>query len=162
ARRTGSFGALSTDQARRDSDPWAMIDVFPLATFICGPDARLLRYNKRAEELWGIAPQTGDHRFGGARRLYRADGTLIPPGERPGARGLKTGVGVRDRAPIVVRHDGSRIRVLAHIEPLFDDNGRIVGAVNCMQDITASRRVEDAWRESEQRLAATYAHAAIG
>src|SRR5262245_45766447 len=57
ARRTGSLGALSTDQARRDSDPWAMIDVFPLATFICGPDARLLRYNRRAEELWGIAPQ---------------------------------------------------------------------------------------------------------
>ena len=162
ARRTGSFGALSTDQARRDSDPWAMIDVFPLATFICGPDARLLRYNKRAEELWGIAPQTGDHRFGGARRLYRADGTLIPPSERPVAQVLKTGVGVRDLELIVERHDGSRIRVLAHIEPLFDDNGRIVGAVNCMQDITASRRVEDAWRESEQRLAATYAHAAIG
>jgi PAS domain S-box-containing protein len=31
-----------------------------------------------------------------------------------------------------------------------------------MQDITVSHRVEAAWRESEQRLAATYAHAAIG
>jgi len=162
ARRTGSLGALSTDQARRDSDPWAMIDVFPLATFICGPDARLLRYNRRAEELWGIAPQMDGHRFGGARRLCRADGTLIPPSERPVAQVLKTGVGVRDLELIVERHDGSRIRVLAHIEPLFDESGHIVGAVNCMQDITAARRVEDAWRESEQRLAATYAHAAIG
>jgi PAS domain S-box-containing protein len=161
-RRTGPFSALPTDQARRDSDPWAMIDVFPLPTFICGPDARLLRYNKRAEELWGIAPDIDNHRFGGARRLYRADGTLIPPSERPVAQVLKTGVGVRDLELIVERNDGSRIRVLAHIEPLFDEHGRIVGAVNCMQDITAARRVEDAWRESEQRLAATYAHAAIG
>jgi len=160
--RTGPFSAVPTDQARRDSDPWAMIDVFPLATFICGPDARLLRYNRRAEELWGFAPQTDGHRFGGARRLYRADGTLIPPSERPVEQVLRTGVGLRDFELIVERQDGSQIRVLAHIEPLFDENGRIVGAVNCMQDITAARRVEDAWRESEQRLAATYAHAAIG
>src|SRR5262249_8570379 len=140
ARRTGSFGALSTGQARRDSDPWAMIDVFPLATFICGPDARLLRYNKRAEELWGIAPQTSGHRFGGARRLYRADGTLIPPSERPVAQVLRTGTGVRDLELIVESHDGSRIRVLAHIEPMFDENGSIVGAVNFMPGHHPRRR----------------------
>jgi PAS domain S-box-containing protein len=52
--------------------------------------------------------------------------------------------------------------VLAYIEPLFDEQGRVAGAVNCMQDITVMRRVEEAWRESQQRLAATYAHAAIG
>jgi PAS domain S-box-containing protein len=154
---------LDLDHVRQDTDPWAMIDVFPLPSFICGPDGVLLRYNQRAEELWGIAPDvdTG-HRFGGAHRLYRADGTMIPMSERPVARVLRTGTGLRDLELIIERRDGSRVRVLASIEPLRDENGRIVGAVNCMQDITAARRVEDAWRESEQRLAATYAHAAIG
>jgi PAS domain S-box-containing protein len=162
-RRTGPIGTSPGDQARRDSDPWAMIDVFPLPTFICGPDARLLRYNKKAEELWGVAPDASEgHLFGGAHRLYRADGTLIVADERPVAQVLKTGTGIRDLELIIERRDGSRVKVLAHIEPLFDENGRIAGAVNCMQDITAARRVEDAWRESEQRLAATYAHAAIG
>jgi PAS domain S-box-containing protein len=78
------------------------------------------------------------------------------------ARVLRTGVGIRDLELMIERRDGSRARVLANIEPLFDENGRIVGAVNCMQDITVAHRVEAAWRESEQRLAATYAHAAIG
>src|SRR5205085_3768768 len=91
-----------------------------------------------------------------------ADGRLLAPDERPVAKVLQTGAGIRDLELIVERQDGSRVRVLANVEPLRDENGRSVGAVNCMQDITAARRVEDAWRESEQRLAATYAHAAIG
>jgi PAS domain S-box-containing protein len=153
----------AADQSRLDTDPWAMIDVFPLPSFICGPDGFLLRYNQRAVELWGLAPDLErGHRFGGAHRLYRSDGSLIPNEERPVAKVLRTGSGIRDLELVVERRDGSRARVLARIEPLFDEHDRVVGAVNCMQDITASRRVEEAWRESEQRLAATYAHAAIG
>ena len=162
-RRTGRIGAPEADHAKRDSDPWAMIDVFPLPAFICGPDGALLRYNKRAEEMWGLAPETGKgHRFGGAYRLYNADDTPIPTKDRPVAQVLRTGTGIRDLELVIERRDGSRVRVLASIEPLFDENGAIVGAVNCMQDITMARRVENAWRESVQRLAATYAHAAIG
>jgi PAS domain S-box-containing protein len=163
ARRTKPGGKPVVDPTRRNADPWAMIDVFPLPTFICGPDGVLLRYNQRAVELWGIAPDLDKgRRFGGAQRLCRADGSPIAIDERPVAQVLRTQTGIRDLELIVERRDGSRIRVLANIEPLRDENGRVVGAVNCMQDITVARRVEDAWRESEQRLAATYAHAAIG
>ena len=140
-----------------------MIDLFPLPAFICGRDGILLRYNRRAAEMWGVAPDlTQGHRFGGAHRLYGADGSLIPVEDRPVNRVLRTAAGIRDLELLIERRDGSRIRVIANIEPLFDEDGRVVGAVNCMQDITAARQVEDAWRESEQRLAATYAHAAIG
>jgi PAS domain S-box-containing protein len=140
-----------------------MIDVFPLPTFICGPEGILLRYNKRAEELWGVAPDLSkEHRFGGADRLFDADGRSIPTNDRPVARVLRTGSGIRDLELIIERRDGSRVMILANIEPLFDEVGNVIGAVDCMQDITVSRRVEEAWRESLQRLAATYAHAAIG
>lgn len=159
----GPVPAPFADHGKRDSDPWAMIDVFPLPAFICGVDGALVRFNKRAEELWGVAPDLSKgHRFGGAHRLYDADGKPIALGDRPVAHVLRTGTGVRDLELVLERRDGSRIRVLANIEPLFDEDGRICGAVNCMQDITMARRVEDAWRESVQRLAATYAHAAIG
>jgi len=162
-RKTGPVGSAVGDHAKRDADPWAMINLFPLPAFICGPDGALLRYNKRAEELWGVAPDTErGHLFGGAHRLYRTDGSVIPKSERPVSQVLRTGTGIRDLELIIGRRDGSRVRVLANIEPLFDEQGRLAGAVNCMQDITAARRVEDAWREGEQRLAATYAHAAIG
>ena len=140
-----------------------MIDVFPLASFICGPDGVLLRYNQRAEELWGLSPDTETgHRFGGAYRLYHADGSHNTARRAAG----HAGAAHRPRHPRHRAHHRAaqrqpRARV-ANIEPLFDENQRIVGAVNCMQDITEAHRVEAAWRESEQRLAATYAHAAIG
>src|SRR5262245_61206831 len=88
-RSTGRIGAPASDRARRDADPWAMIDVFPLPSFICGPDGALVRYNRRAEELWGVAPDKG-HRFGGARRLYTGDGDEIPMHERPVAKVLRS------------------------------------------------------------------------
>jgi PAS domain S-box-containing protein len=162
-RKPGRVDASRAEPAKRDSDPWAMIDIFPLPTFICGAEGVLVRYNKRAEELWGFAPELEtNQRFGGAHRVYDTEGRPIPVEERPVARVLRTGNGIRDLELILERRDGMRIRVLVNIQPLFDDQGAIVGAVNCMQDITLSRRVEEAWRESVQRLAATYAHAAIG
>src|SRR5262249_27885355 len=149
AHSPGRIDAPAATPAKRDADPWAMIDVYPLPSFICGPDGLLLRYNKRAVELWGVAPDlsTG-HRFGGAHRLFAAAGRIIPTQDRPVARVLRTSRGIRDLELIIERRDGSRVMVLANIEPLFDEAGAVIGAVNCMQDITIARRVEDAWRES--------------
>ena len=125
ARRTKPGRTPAADPARRDADPWAMIDVFPLPTFICGPDGALLRYNKRADELWGVAPDTGrGHRFGGAHRLYRADDSPIPIDERPVAQVLRTRR--RHSRPGDRSSSGATaagVRVLASIEPLLDENG---------------------------------------
>src|SRR3954452_17326444 len=116
-RRTGPVSTSPTDRAMGDSDPWAMLDVFPLPSFICGSGGELLRYNKRAEELWGLAPATGQgQRFGGAHRLYAANGRLLMPDERPVTKVLQTGAGIRDLELIVERQDGSRVRVLANVE----------------------------------------------
>ena len=82
---------------------------------------------------------------------------------------LETGRPVRDEEVQVERADGSRVVVLINIDPLTDDHGEMVGAVNCFQDITELKRIHAALvasqrelREQEQRLAATYEHAAIG
>ena len=141
-----------------------MIDVFPLPAFVCGPDGTLLWLQPGGPRSCGGSRPRPRRDIASAARtaLYRADGSPIPLDERPVAKVLRTGIGIRDLELIVERRDGSRVTVLANIEPLFDEHRRVVGAVNCMQDITVTRRVEEAWRESEQRLAATYAHAAIG
>ena len=82
---------------------------------------------------------------------------------------LATGTPVRDAERIVERADGSRLIVSINIDPLRDAKGELVGAVNCFLDITERKRMDDALEhsrllalEQEQRLAATYEHAAIG
>ena len=82
---------------------------------------------------------------------------------------LAGGPPVRDVERIVERPDGTRLIVSVNIDPLRNAKGDLVGAVNCFLDVTERKRMDIALersrilaREQEQRLAATYEHAAIG
>ncbi|MGH6677860.1 MAG: sensor histidine kinase, partial [Bradyrhizobium sp.] len=82
---------------------------------------------------------------------------------------LISGEPVRDVERMVERPDGFRRPLAYNIAPLFDDHRALIGAVHCMQDITERKSASDALAasrlhalEQEQRLAATYEHAAIG
>ncbi len=76
---------------------------------------------------------------------------------------------VRDVERLVERADGVRLAISVNIDPLFDAAGDVIGAVYCVQDVTQRWHAVDALGQSrhhaleqEQRLAATYEHAAIG
>jgi PAS domain S-box-containing protein len=85
----------------------------------------------------------------------------LPATQAPVCEALRSGAAVRDRELVVERPNGTRIAILANVDPLFDEDGRIAGAINCFQDISESKRTEEALREQDQRLAATYENAAI-
>lgn len=146
-----------------------ILDMLPIATFICDARGTILQYNGRAVEIWGRAPAPGQTHgeFTAYARYSLLDGT---PVERPLlTEVLETGTPFRDAERMVVRSDGKRLIVSINIDPLRDARGRIVGAVNCFQDITERKRTDAALEQSrlrtlerEQLLAATYEHAAIG
>ncbi len=102
-----------------------------------------------------------------ARSSGRLDGTPVTRSLL--ADVLAKGTPVRDVERLVERADGARVAVSVSIDPLFNAAGEVVGAVHCFQDITERKRAADALEQSrqhaleqEQRLAATYEHAAIG
>lgn len=146
-----------------------LLDVLPIPTFVCDADGRIVQYNRRAAEIWAREPepnQTHDSFIAGTR-MYEADGTPAPASLLSGV--LATGVPVHDVERRVHRPDGNEIIVTVNIEPLRNVHGEVVGAVECMIDITDSRRTTLALEQSrldaeeqEQRHAATYEHAAIG
>jgi PAS domain-containing protein len=57
---------------------------------------------------------------------------------------------IRGAEAVAERPDGTRIPFLAYPTPLWDDAGRLTGAVNTLVDITERKRAE----YSAQRLAA--------
>ena len=146
-----------------------ILDLLPIATFISDAQGAILQYNRRAAELWGRAPrpgQTHDNFIQGAR-FWEADGTPVTRSLR--AEVMATGKPLRNVERTVERVDGARIAISVNIDPLFNADGDVVGAVHCIQDITERRRAINALElsrqhalEQEQRLAATYEHAAIG
>lgn len=146
-----------------------ILDMLPIATFICDARGAILQYNRRAVEIWGRAPRPGQTHdgFTETSRFCEIDGT--PMTRSLLAEVLTTGTPVRDTERMVERADGKRFVVSVNIDPLRDPQGDVVGAVNCFLDITERKRMNDAIEQSqlraleqEQLLAATYEHAAIG
>jgi PAS domain S-box-containing protein len=148
-----------------------VLDLLPVATYICDLSGRIIQYNRRALDVWGREPEIGDtHRqFTEGAKYFRPDGTELARDEVPMAKALATGGTVREGEILIERPDGRRVIITVSIDPLLDSQGQRVGAVACFQDITERKRTQTAleksqsdMRENEQRLAATYEHAAIG
>ena len=142
--------AASVAIGLRDEDhafelPARLFEQLPFAVYVCDRDGLVLRYNRRAAELWGRSPKLGDpnERFCGSYRMYRPDGSLLPHHQCPMADVLRTGVSVRQQEVHIERPDGSRGIALVDIEAVKDGDGNIVGAVNCFQDITERKQAEE-------------------
>jgi PAS domain S-box-containing protein len=137
--------------------PARLFEQLPFAVYVCNRDGLVLRYNRRAAELWGRSPKLGDpdERFCGSYRMFRPDGSRLLHHECPMADVLRTGVSVREQEVHIERPDGLRGIALVDIEAVKDDDGNIVGAVNCFQDITERKRIEaqitNLAREAEHR-----------
>jgi PAS domain S-box-containing protein len=137
--------------------PGRLFEQLPFAVYVCDRDGLVLRYNRRAAELWGRSPKLSDpnERFCGSYRMFRPDGSLLPHHECPMADVLRTGISVREREVHIERPDGLRCIALVDIEAIKDSGGNVVGAVNCFQDITERKRSEaqivNLAREAEHR-----------
>jgi PAS domain S-box-containing protein len=133
-----------------------LLELLPVAVYVCGADGRILRYNRRAVELWGRTPAVGDdeERFCGAHRLFWPDGRPLPHAQTPMAAALAQGDSARDLEVCIERPDGHRLTVSVNIAPIRDRHGRIVGAVNCFQDISERKRTEQQLRDSQAFLRA--------
>jgi PAS domain S-box-containing protein len=146
ARETEDAGAIL-------AAPPTWIDLLPIAAYACDASGSLRWFNNRAVQLWGRTPRIGDssERFCGSYRLYDLAGRLIRHDECPMAQALRTGEPIEAHAGIE-RPDGSRVLVAAHINPLKDAAGNIVGAINCLHDVTAEKEEQHSLRLAERRF----------
>lgn len=69
---------------------------------------------------------------------------------------LRTGIGISEAEAQVERPDGSRIWAAVHIEPVKDENGFLIGAVNCFHETTATRNAAEALARHTEEQAALF------
>jgi len=127
----------------------AVLSALPEAVYTTDAVGRLTYYNDAAAEFWGYRPKLGDASWCGSWRLFRPDGSPLPPDECPMAIAIKEDRPVRGVEAIVERPDGTRIPFLPFPTPLHDASGKLITAVNMLIDIT-ERKVAEA---TAQRLA---------
>ena len=108
---------------------------------MCDPDGLITHFNEHAVKLWGRAPKLNDpvDRFCGSFKLFAKDGTRIPHDACWMALALQTGTEYNGEEIIIERPDGHRLTALAHANPIWDDAGELVGAVNVASSTVASR-----------------------
>jgi PAS domain S-box-containing protein len=129
-----------------------MLDALPVAIYTTDAAGKITYYNPAAADLAGRRPIPGTDEWCVTWRLYRLDGTPLPHDECPMAVTLRKGLPVQGQEVIAERPDGTRTHVMPHPTPLFDNAGRLVGAVNLLMDITSQKRLEVAARQTKALL----------
>lgn len=144
AERTADLEA-STDRLRESEQRYRrLVHALPAAVYTCDADGRITLFNQAAADLWGRLPEVGQDSWCGSWRMYGVGGTLIPAEESPAAVMIRTGRVVRGFEMVIERPDGSRRTVVAHPELIHDAWGQMVGAVNMLEDVTETRRAQQA------------------
>jgi len=130
-----------------------LFECLPVACYACDRDGIITDYNHRVIEIWGRAPQKDD-RFTGAYRIWDSSGDQLSAEATATAFLLRSGLAQINKELVIEKPDGKRITVLSNVAPLLNDEGRIIGALDVLQDITDRQWREDARRVGE-RLSAS-------
>ena len=135
------------------------IEALPAAVYMTNVEGRLTFYNEAAVALWGCRPELGESKFCGSWKLYWSDGTPLPHDECPMALALRERRPIRGMEALAERPDGTRIPFIPYPTPLFDQSGRLTGAVNMLVDISERKCAEAALAERQAQLAVCVEHA---
>ncbi|MBB2899632.1 signal transduction histidine kinase [Kineococcus radiotolerans] len=132
----------------------ALLDSLEVGVVACDADGALTAFNPAARRFHGMDAGSGPPPAGSAPThvLYDADGrTPLEAGRVPLRRALAEG-SVRDAEVVIAPRDGDPVRVLVTGRALHDDEGRVLGAVVAMQDITADRARIAALEQAGEQL----------
>ncbi len=131
-----------------------VLNLLPVAVFVCNMEGAIQKYNEEAVRLWGRRPEAGNksERFGGACKLYHLDGSFLPLDQGAVAACLRDGKPRENVEVILERPDQTHIIVRANIVPLVDEEGKQVGVINCFYDISDQKTTEKELKKRTQEL----------
>jgi len=135
----------------------ALFEALPTGVLVYSKQFEVVDVNAAALEMIGLPPQHLTQ-AGGADAVQQAirqlgrpvrdDLSDLPQDERPALRSLHSGESVRGELVGYERDDGRVFWTLVNSEPLLDEQGEIQGAVVCVVDVTAQKRLEQRLRDN--------------
>lgn len=114
----------------------------PAAVYLTDTDGVVTHFNSACTELAGREPLAQQDRWCVTWRLYSEDGAHLPHDSCPMAVAIREERKVRGVRATAERPDGSRVDFVPYPTPVFDDDQRLVGAVNLLIDRSDPRYLE--------------------
>ena len=149
-----------------------IIEFLPDATFISGKKKRIIAWNRAMEKMTGISKKDiigkdrshGTVPFYGKQRPCLIDLIFEPESEISSKYDFVKRKGnviyTEVFAPALYNNKGAYIWAIA--SPLLDAEGKVVGAIESIRDITESKMAEKALLESQNTLQSLFAAAPVG
>ncbi|HVT11125.1 MAG TPA: PAS domain S-box protein [Fimbriimonadaceae bacterium] len=125
----------------------------PVPMYATDQNGVITIFNDLAAAMWGREPEVGVDKWCGSWKIWCPDGNPMDLNRCPMAVTLRTGRPVRGVEIVIERPDGRKAFVLPHPQPLFDREGRIVGAINMLVDITEQKEAARRLQRYEQVFA---------
>jgi PAS domain S-box-containing protein len=112
------------------------LDELPVPIYVADTEGAVTYWNKACIALAGRIPELGHDRWCVTWKIYTTTGEFMPHEQCPMAEAIREQRVIRDAVAIAERPDGSRIAFRPYPTPLFDETGKLTGAVNMLVDVT--------------------------
>ena len=142
----------------------AVMEALPVGMAITDARGGTIRSNRMFEQIWGgPRPRTDNVGDYAAYKAWWADtGRAVQPEEWASSQAVREGKTVVGQMMELEGFDGSRRFVLNSAAPILDAGGNRIGSAVAIQDVTELHRIEQALKESEERLRLGQACAQVG
>jgi PAS domain S-box-containing protein len=119
-----------------------LMEALPVAVYMTNPEGRLTYFNRAAVKLSGRTPELGTDKWCVTWKLFLPDGTPLPHDQCPMAVALQGGDVPAGIECVAERPDGTRFWFTPYPAALRDAEGRVIGGMNLLLDITDRKNAE--------------------
>jgi len=126
-----------------------VLESLSVGVLIADAEGRVCQANEQVLKIWGFTGFEEKESYGDFLAWWERDGKLIKASHGPMARSLRTGEPSHNELTQIKRPDGTLKSVLSSTSPLRSFEGRIVGVVVVIQDVTEHKQIE---HDIEQRI----------
>ena len=143
ARAEEKIGVLSHDLRNRLESLETLLDLVPVGILIAEDgNGDMIRANRRAMELTGRRATDDKLSSMPAVLPLMLNGSAVSAADQPLMKAMRTGKTVPAYEARIVRATGGGIDVMMSANPLFDESGKVRGAIGAVIDISSHKNAE--------------------
>ena len=126
--------------ALQGAEPYpSALDRLPVPIYTTDETGAVTYWNRACVEFAGRMPMLGEDRWCVTWQIYTTSGDRLPHDKCPMAQAIREKRPIRGAVAIAMRPDGTRRAFTPYPTPLFDDDGKLTGAVNMLIDVSAEQ-----------------------
>ena len=115
------------------------LDELPVPIYTVDETGAVTYWNRACVEFAGREPTLGEDKWCVTWKIYTTSGDHLPHDQCPMAQAVRQQREIRGAVAIAMRPDGTRRAFRPYPTPMFDGDGKLIGAVNMLIDVSAEQ-----------------------